>query len=868
MINLRSNLSITLISVFIFGLGVAVNLFRHELKQTQKKEAMEQYFSTQADNYFSSIEQAVKTEIERVNSLAAAFKINGELETSQFDAYAQVITASKNSIQALAWLPIVPSDRRAEFEADLRDRQVFNPSIMLKTYQGLTVSPEKDHYIPIKFIYPLAGNEAAIGLDVNSVAIEKSALDAAKALNEAVITAPVKIVQETDTQKAAMIYQPIFSTIEPKQLKGYVGLALRMDEFFEFVKTDQFLNTALRYSISDVSTDVVAKPAFFVNEVPSNSIPQAYYKEAFHTLNLGNRTWLLAIRGDVRNLRGDKAFVMKGSPLLDGMFISLMAAVLMFGFLSYRRDQLINRAALQAEKNRFETFIDYNTDAFFLTNQAGKIVSVNDQATHLTGISRDQLLKMNLTDIDKRHSRSALLNFYEKLDFKQRVVIESVYLGLDGIELPIEITSAKFLIDDKVMIGSFVRDLTEQIRFKALSEDNLVLEEALKNYTYQLKEQKNAFETVFKKSADGIFIASGRHVIDCNEATVKKFGYPSKEALLKQPNSVFAPKYQPDGEKSHRKGHRMLQACLKTGTQNYEWVNQKLNGDLFWSDVVLTRLNLNGEICVHIAFRDISHRKKLEADLREAKEKAEQANISKSEFFASMSHEIRTPLHGILSYSNLGIDRLDSVSKDKLARYFELINISGQRLMVLLNNLLDSAKLETQNMQFEFAMHDIKAVLEQSISEQASLLESKHITLTSSNQTQQAYFDAARIRQVFANLISNAIKFSEKGSKVEIDYQPQSNGTLLVCVRDFGTGINPNDLLIVFDKFVQGHKAHLGIPGTGLGLTICKEIIEAHQGSIWAENSESGGAIFKFTLPLKSFDQQTLISTETPSKER
>jgi len=852
----------------VFGLGFFASLFRYELKQTQKQEALEKHFSTQADNYFSSIEQALKSEFERVNGLATAFKINGELEASQFDAYAQVITASKNSIKALAWLPIVPSDQRAEFEADLRDRQVFNPSIMLKTYQGLTVSPEKDHYIPVKFIYPLAGNEAAIGLDVNSVAIEKRALDTAKVLNEAVITAPVKIVQENATQKAAMIYQPIFSTIEPKQLKGYVGLVLRMNDFFEFVKTDHFLNTSLSYSISDISADVVAKPAFFINEPLSNSIPKAFYKEAVHTLKLGNRTWSLAINGDVRNLKSYQAFVIKGSPLLGGSLISFMAAVLMFGLLSYRRDQFVNKTALQTEKNRFETFLEYNTDAFFLTNKTGKIISVNDQAIHLTGFSRDQLLKMSLTDLDKKHSKRALLNIYKKLGFKKRVAIESVYLGQDGLEFPIEITSAKFLIDDKEMIGSFVRDLTEQIRFKALSEDNLALEEALKNYTNQLKEQKNAFETLFNKSADGIFIASGRHVIDCNEATVKKFGYSSKEALLKQPNSVFSPKYQPDGEKSLRKGNRMLLECLKNGTANYEWVNKNLSGELFWSDVVLTRLDLNGETRVHIAFRDISNRKKLETDLMKAKEKAEQSNLSKSEFLASMSHEIRTPLHGILSYSNLGIDRLDSVSKAKLARYFELISISGQRLMVLLNNLLDSAKLETQNMQFKFEMRDIKAVLEQSISEQASLLESKNITLISPNKPQQAYFDASRIRQVFANLISNAIKFSEKGSKVEIDYQSQSNGSLLVCVRDFGTGIHPNDLLIIFDKFVQGYEAHLGIPGTGLGLTICKEIIEAHQGSIWAENIESGGAMFKFTLPLKSFDQKRTSSIETLSKVR
>lgn len=850
MLKQSSNKPIYIISLLVFLLAFSVNLVRYELKQAQNYEALEKHFALQADNYFSSIEQAVKVEIERLNALAAAFKIQGALDENQFDAYAQVITASKNSIQALAWLPMVTSSERAQFEASLRQRKTLHTSIMLKTYQGLKVSPNQPWYLPVKYIYPLQGNEAAIGLDVNAVTIEKRALDAAKNLNKPVITAPVRIVQETATQKAALIYQPIFTDSQPKTLKGYVGLVLRMQDFFDFVKADHFLNSALSYSIADISADVVAKPAFFVNEPLDSSIPEAFYKEAFHTFTIGERTWSLAIKGDVRNLSGYQTFMIKGNPILGGTLISFMAAFLIFGLLSYRRDHLLNKAALQVEKNRFESFLEYNTDAFFMTQKNGKIVSVNDQATRLTGYSREQLLTMNLTDVEKGHSRKELLNIYRKLDFKQRVLIESICLRKDRLELPIEINSTKFLIDGEVMIGSFVRDMTEQVRFKALSEDNIALEEALQNYTQQLKEQKNAFETVFEKSADGILIASGRRIIDCNEATLQKFGYASKAEVLKQPNSLFAPKFQPDGSKSVSKGNQMLLKCLKQGSHNFEWVNRKSSGELFWSDVVLTRLNLNGEIRVHIAFRDISQRKKLEADLMKAKERAEQASLAKSDFLASMSHEIRTPLHGILSYSNLGIDRLESVNKAKLARYFELINTSGQRLMLLLNDLLDSAKLENRSMQFEFAIRDIKVVLEQAISEQASVLDNKKIELISPNHSQTAYFDAIRIRQVFANLISNAIKFSQEGSQIVIEYALQPNDTVLISVRDFGTGIHQDALLIIFDKFTQSHVEHDSIPGTGLGLAICKEIIEAHNGSIWAENAESRGAIFKFTLPL------------------
>ncbi|MCK5882922.1 MAG: HAMP domain-containing histidine kinase, partial [Bacteriovoracaceae bacterium] len=219
----------------------------------------------------------------------------------------------------------------------------------------------------------------------------------------------------------------------------------------------------------------------------------------------------------------------------------------------------------------------------------------------------------------------------------------------------------------------------------------------------------------------------------------------------------------------------------------------------------------------------------------------------------------RTPMHSILSFSGFGIKKIATAPQEKIKHYFETIQDSADRLMVLLNDLLDLSKLEAGKMQYDFQNNDIKILTHKIITEMAANFENKQINVMvrETDLKTTLIFDKAKVGQIIRNLLSNALKFSKEGQTInvffETDYITTGSNTRMALktgVEDFGIGIPENEKEQVFDKFIQSSKTKTGAGGTGLGLAICKEIIENHRGQIWVENkADSTGCIFSFNLP-------------------
>ena len=261
-------------------------------------------------------------------------------------------------------------------------------------------------------------------------------------------------------------------------------------------------------------------------------------------------------------------------------------------------------------------------------------------------------------------------------------------------------------------------------------------------------------------------------------------------------------------------------------------------------------------------------------ELLGAKEAAEAANRAKSEFLANISHELRTPMHAILSFARLARDRMRGPAVDlaKLEQYQQRILQSGERLMGLLNDLLDLSKLEAGRMAYDMRDEDVAQLAGDVVAELAEVAAARQVSvdIDVAPDTPRIRCDGVRIAQVIRNLLSNAVRFSPSSGRITIALSPAAAGPggaggtayVRLSVSDQGQGIPDGELEAIFDKFVQSSKTKNGAGGTGLGLSICREIVQQHGGRIWAANGV-GGAVFTVLLPAGAPAQTVLEPAES-----
>ncbi len=542
-----------------------------------------------------------------------------------------------------------------------------------------------------------------------------------------------------------------------------------------------------------------------------------------------------------------------------------------------RAVQEVERLALVAQRT---------SDAVAITDSDGRINWINEGFVRLTGYhacdvlgrTRDTLLLSESTDaLTSEALRQAIATGGDcRVEMQGR--------RKDGSDYASDL-EAQPLRDDAGRISGFIiieRDVTAQVAFRQ-----------------RLIDSEQWSRSVLEAALDAVVSMDSTGCITCWNAQAERvFGWSRAEALGAPLRDLIMP---PEGHEAYRKG---LARFLATGESNllgrrFELEAQRKDGTRVTVELAITPITTSSRVSFTAFLRDVTEPKRLQTelqlhrdqlqslvqeqtqDLRRAKETAEQANQAKSEFFANMSHELRTPMHGILSFAQLGEEKAHAGDGPRLLRYFNHIHNSGNRLLQLLNDLLDLSKLDAGQMRFNLAEHDVSAIVATAISEMSEHAARQAITLhiEPTSVDTRVVCDRDRLLQVFCNVLANATKFSPPNSTVSILFAnavvrvtshagSHLASALAIGIRDHGIGIPDGELELIFDKFAQSSKTKSSAGGTGLGLTICRQIIDGHRGSIVASNNHDGGATFSITLPRAKTPRLALQSRAEPTTEK
>jgi signal transduction histidine kinase len=225
-------------------------------------------------------------------------------------------------------------------------------------------------------------------------------------------------------------------------------------------------------------------------------------------------------------------------------------------------------------------------------------------------------------------------------------------------------------------------------------------------------------------------------------------------------------------------------------------------------------------------------------------------NNSKSDFISNMSHELRTPLNSIIGFSELLLNDSDIQKNSTYSSFISNIYHSGKYLHNIINQILDLGKIEQDRIMLKKEKGDLISIINDCIAFFLNEIQEKQIELKidAPSQLPSISYDLTRLKQIFINLISNGIKFTNKSGKITIKISKR-NKDLLIVVKDNGIGISPEEIPRLFQKFYQIHsEIHNKYPGTGIGLYYVKQIVELHGGKIWIESSVGQGTNVFFTI--------------------
>ena len=542
------------------------------------------------------------------------------------------------------------------------------------------------------------------------------------------------------------------------------------------------------------------------------------------------------------NYRGYKWIKGKGKALKDEQGRNVYLAGFLIDITSYKQ--------VEESKQKYQTLFDNVNDMIFLSSinengTPGKFIEVNNMAAKLLGYSKEEFLNMISDDIyaDKEYPE-AYRKFCREILNKNKEDRKNHYYNFevnlrkkDKTILPVEINTNIFNHNGKFVNLCVIRDISERLES----------ENELRKITKINKE-------IVELSPLGVYICDNGVLTYANEPGLKLLGAKSKEEVLGRPILDFAvPPY--------REAAAERQILIQSGynVNPIEMELFKVNGTKFIGEVYSSPMASKNNVLAISYIKDITEQRKMIEENKKLLEQTIEYDRLKTEFFSNISHELRTPLNILLSSIQLlcSIYNNSTDSPNNFTSAFEkyigIMKQNSYRLLKLINNIIDLTRLDSGFLEMNFDNHNIIEVIENITLSVADYTESKGINLIFDTDVEERIIgcDDDKIERIILNLLSNAIKYTKSSGSIEVTIK-NWDSNVMISVKDTGCGIPHSKLDVIFERFRQVDEVLTRrAEGSGIGLSLVKALVEAHEGSIDVNSTIGVGSEFIILLPNK-----------------
>lgn len=521
------------------------------------------------------------------------------------------------------------------------------------------------------------------------------------------------------------------------------------------------------------------------------------------------------------------------------------------------QNEELRRIQLELETSRSKYFDLYDLApvGYCTLNDQGLIIQANLTATALFGIPRSALVMQPITRFIAKRDQDIHYIHHKRLirtEMPQRYELRI---------LKSDHTEAWMRIDTVIAIEAGGSPSVVNMALSDITEGK-VLEKAM-------QESEERYRTLVEWSPEPVVVKRAGKILYVNPSAINLFGATNAADLVGKDFLTLV----------HQEHHQRIlireESILLTnrGTQMVHEKLLKIDGTPIDVESQSTLIMYDGEPAIHSSLRDITERMALNKilvekniELQKSKSFAEKANNAKSDFISGMSHDLRTPLNAILGFAQL-IDTGSQALTPSQKRSIDQILKAGWYLLDLINDILDLSLIDSGKLSLTLSPISLIEVIQECGCMVESQADKHGITLSliPPEQPLTVKADAMRLRQILNNLLSNAIKYNRQGGSVTVDCAQRGGDCVRISVRDTGEGLSRDQISELFQPFHRIGKKTSIEQGTGIGLVVCKRLVESMSGAIGVESTVGTGSVFWFELKLADSEQTTSSAGEDPS---